>query len=146
MLLTEDAEKFNKAFSVELKLATFTLAGYIMAANDLNGGVIAMTRIRTVTHGEYEILQALLDSELIAESLKALKYQMVPENDEVAENRWASSVASIALYMHNMSQRRLHRLLRTTLIIGRRNDMDANYPVSYDSDEAPKTREDLGLD
>ena len=69
-----------------------------------------MTRIRTVTHGEYEILQALLDSELIAESLKALKYQMVPENDEVAENRWASSVASIALYMHNMSQRRLHRL------------------------------------
>jgi hypothetical protein len=38
LLLTEDAEKFNKAFSVELKLATFTLAGYIMAMNDLNGG------------------------------------------------------------------------------------------------------------
>jgi len=69
-----------------------------------------MTRIRTVTHGEYEILQSLLDSELIADSLKTLKYQMVPENDEVAEKRWASSVASIAQYMQNMCERRLHRL------------------------------------
>jgi len=69
-----------------------------------------MTRIRTVTHGEYEILQALLDSELIADSLKTLKYQMVPDNDEVAEKRWNSSVASVAQYMQNMSERRLHRL------------------------------------
>jgi|TARA_R100000353_G_scaffold161428_1_gene121379 hypothetical protein len=38
MLLTEEAEKFNKAFSVQLKLAAFTLAGYVMAMNDLNGG------------------------------------------------------------------------------------------------------------
>ena len=38
LLLTEQAEKFNKAFSAELKLATFTLAGYVMAMNDLNGG------------------------------------------------------------------------------------------------------------
>ena len=38
MLLTEEAEKFNKAFSVQLKLAAFTLAGYVMAINDLNGG------------------------------------------------------------------------------------------------------------
>ena len=69
-----------------------------------------MTRIRTVTHGEYEILITLLDSDVIADALVGLKYQMVPENDEVAENRWANSVASIALYMHNMAQRRLHRL------------------------------------
>ena len=69
-----------------------------------------MTRIRTVIHGEYEILQALLDSELIADSLKALKYQMVPDNDEVAEKRWNSSVASVAQYMQNMCERRLHRL------------------------------------
>ena len=38
ILLTEEAEKFNKAFSVQLKLAAFTLAGYVMAMNDLNGG------------------------------------------------------------------------------------------------------------
>lgn len=38
LLLTEQSEKFNKAFSAELKLTTFTLAGYIMAMNDLNGG------------------------------------------------------------------------------------------------------------
>lgn len=69
-----------------------------------------MTRIRTVMHGEYEILQALMDSQLIAETLVALKYSMVPENDEVAEKRWNSSVASVAQYMQNMSDRRLHRL------------------------------------
>ena len=69
-----------------------------------------MTRIRTVIHGEYEILQALLDSEVIADALVNLKYQMVPQNDDVAEKRWASSVASIAQYMQNMSERRLHRL------------------------------------
>jgi len=73
-------------------------------------GVIVMARIRTVVHGEYEILQALLDSQLIADSLKALKYQMVPDNDEVAEKRWNNSVASVAKYMQNMSERRLHRL------------------------------------
>jgi len=38
LVLTEDAEKFNKAFSAELKLATFTLGGYIMAMSDLDGG------------------------------------------------------------------------------------------------------------
>jgi len=38
LALTEESEKFNKAFSYELKLATFTLAGYVMAMNDLNGG------------------------------------------------------------------------------------------------------------
>jgi len=38
VLLSEQAEKFNKTFSAELKLATFTLAGYVMAMNDLNGG------------------------------------------------------------------------------------------------------------
>lgn len=38
MELTVEAEKFNKAFSVELKLAAFSLAGYVMAMNDLNGG------------------------------------------------------------------------------------------------------------
>jgi len=69
-----------------------------------------MTRIRTVVHGEYEILQTLLDNGLIADALVELKYQMVPQNDEVAEKRWTSSVASIAQYMQNMSERRLHRL------------------------------------
>lgn len=73
-------------------------------------GVIAMTRIRTVTHGEYEILRTLLDSDIMADALVGLKYQMVPENDEVAEKRWNSSVVSVAQYMANMMERRLHRL------------------------------------
>ncbi|WP_290625299.1 hypothetical protein [Altibacter sp.] len=35
--LTEEAKKFNKTFSFELEKACFTLAGYIMAMDDLNG-------------------------------------------------------------------------------------------------------------
>jgi hypothetical protein len=72
-------------------------------------GVVIVTRIRTVS-GEYEILNTLMDSELIASALETLKYNMVPENDEVAEKRWNTSVASIAQYMDNMSSRRKHRI------------------------------------
>ena len=69
-----------------------------------------MARIRTVTHGEYEVIQCLLDSLSVAENLVQLKYQMVPENDGVAQNRFDSSVTSIAQYLTNMADRRLHRL------------------------------------
>ena len=58
-------------------------------------GVTVMVRIRTVTHGEYEVLNAIMDSLTVAETLQTLKYQMVPENDEVAEKRFNQSVASI---------------------------------------------------
>jgi len=69
-----------------------------------------MVRIRTVTHGEYEVLNAIMDSLTVAETLQTLKYQMVPENDEVAEKRFNQSVASIGQYLSNMAERRLHRL------------------------------------
>ena len=69
-----------------------------------------MARIRTVTHGEYEVIQCLLDSLNVAENLAQLKYQMVPENDGIAENRFDASVASVAQYLTNMADRRLHRL------------------------------------
>lgn len=73
-------------------------------------GVKQMSRIKTVTHGEYEILQALLDSSVIAEALERVKYDLVPANDDVAEKRFGQSVASVAQYMQNMCDRRLHRL------------------------------------
>lgn len=73
-------------------------------------GVKQMSRIKTVTHGEYEILQALLDSSVIAEALERVKYDMVPANDDVAEKRFSQSVASVGQYMQNMCERRLHRL------------------------------------
>ena len=73
-------------------------------------GVKIMSRIKTVTHGEYEILQALLDSSVIAEAIERVKYDMVPTNDDVAEKRFGQSVASVAQYMQNMCDRRLHRL------------------------------------
>ena len=63
-----------------------------------------------MTHGEYEILQALLDSSVISEAIERVKYDMVPANDDVAEKRFSQSVASVAQYMANMCERRLHRL------------------------------------
>tara|TARA_R110002020_G_scaffold17765_7_gene62051 strand:+ start:2622 stop:2861 length:240 start_codon:yes stop_codon:yes gene_type:complete len=69
-----------------------------------------MARIRTVTHGEYEVIQCLLDSIKVAENLADLKYNLVPANDGVAENRFDASVNSVAQLLNNMADRRLHRL------------------------------------
>ena len=69
-----------------------------------------MTRIRTVTHGEYEVLNVILDSLAVAENLERLKFDMVPNNDEVAEKRFTQSVASIGTFLTNMMERRKHRL------------------------------------
>ena len=67
-----------------------------------------MSRIRTVTHGEYEVLNVILDSLAVAENLERLKFDMVPNNDEVAEKRFAQSVASIGTFLTNMMERRKH--------------------------------------
>mgnify|MGYP003659666490 CR=1 FL=1 len=69
-----------------------------------------MARIKTVSQGEYEVIQCLLDSLVVAENLAELKYNLVPANDEVAEKRFDSSVNSIATLLSNMAERRLHRL------------------------------------
>jgi hypothetical protein len=69
-----------------------------------------MARIKTVTHGEYEVIQCLLDSLAVAENLSELKYNLVPANDVVAEKRFNTSVESIAQLLNNMAVRRLHRL------------------------------------
>ena len=44
-----------------------------------------MTRIKTVTHGEYEIANAILDSDIIAQAVQRVRYDMVPEKDEVGQ-------------------------------------------------------------
>ena len=69
-----------------------------------------MARIRTVSHGEYEVLNAILDSLTVAETLERLKFDMVPTNDEVAEKRFNASVVSIGTFLSNMMERRTHRL------------------------------------
>mgnify|MGYP003640325627 CR=1 FL=1 len=69
-----------------------------------------MVRIKTVTHGEYEVIQCLLDSLAVAENLATLKYNLVPNGDAIAENRFNASVNSIAQLLNNMADRRLHRL------------------------------------
>tara|TARA_R110002167_G_scaffold164799_6_gene361743 strand:+ start:376 stop:597 length:222 start_codon:yes stop_codon:yes gene_type:complete len=63
-----------------------------------------------VTHGEYEILKALLDSNIIAESVEMVKYNLVPANDDIADNRFETAIKSVATLISNMADRRLHRI------------------------------------
>jgi hypothetical protein len=67
-------------------------------------------RAKTVTHVEYEVFNAILDSELIAEVVNELKMGLVPEGDEVAQKRFEEGVKSAAKYINNLAERRKHRL------------------------------------
>jgi hypothetical protein len=67
-------------------------------------------RAKTVTHVEYEVFNAILDSELIAETINELKMELVPEGDNVAKKRFEDGVKSAAQYIDNLAQRRKHRL------------------------------------
>jgi len=69
-----------------------------------------MPRIKTVTHGEYEIANAIMDSDIIAQALERVRYEMVPQNDEVAEKRFNQAVVNIGSLISNIAERRLHRL------------------------------------
>ena len=57
-----------------------------------------------------KFLNALLDSDLIAEVVADLKMEMVPNNDSVAEKRFEDGVKSASQYILNLADRRLHRL------------------------------------
>jgi len=67
-------------------------------------------RAKTVTHVEYEVFNAILDSNLIAETINELKMELVPEGDKVAKKRFEEGVKSAAQYIDNLAQRRKHRL------------------------------------
>jgi len=65
-----------------------------------------ITRAKTVTHVEYEVLQVIKDTI----NLYELKTKMGPEEDEVADKRFRKGVANINQYLSNMMERRLHKL------------------------------------
>lgn len=68
-------------------------------------------RAKTVTHVEYEVLNALMDDEVIAETIESLKESLVPDTtDKVAERRFNDGVKNVAKLILNMAERRLHRL------------------------------------
>jgi len=69
-----------------------------------------MSRIKTVTHGEYEIANAILDSEIIAQAVQRVRYDMVPEKDDVAAKRFDNAANNVAQLIKNIADRRLHRL------------------------------------
>ena len=65
-----------------------------------------ITRAKTVTHVEYEVLQVIKDTI----NLYELKTKMGPKEDEVADKRFRKGVANINQYLTNMMDRRKHRL------------------------------------
>ena len=67
-------------------------------------------RAKTVTHVEYEVFKAILDSDLIAEVVNDLKRELVPQSDEVAQKRFDEGVKSAAKFINNLAIRRRHRL------------------------------------
>lgn len=67
-------------------------------------------RAKTTVHVEYEVLKAILNSKEIGMVIKRTKADMVPVGDNVAEKRYANGVQSLAQYLKNMAERRLHRI------------------------------------
>ena len=67
-------------------------------------------RAKTTVHVEYEILKAILQSKEIGMVVERVKANMVPINDEVAENRFNQGIASAGQFIRNMVDRRRHRI------------------------------------
>lgn len=63
-------------------------------------------RAKTVPHVEYEIFTHLLEEI----DLTALKEQMCPTGDKVAEKRFEQGASSAAKLIQNLCVRRKHRL------------------------------------
>ncbi len=67
-------------------------------------------RVKTQIHVEYEVFKALLDSDYIGEVMVDVKNELVPNNDEIALKRFNEGVKSAAKLIHNLMERRIHRL------------------------------------
>lgn len=61
-------------------------------------------------HVEYEVFKAILDSEAIGELIEDLKLELVPSGDKVAAKRFNEGVKSASSFIHNLLERRIHRL------------------------------------
>jgi hypothetical protein len=67
-------------------------------------------RAKTQIHVEYEVFKAILDSDYIGEVMCDVKDELVPPNDEIALKRFEEGVKSAAQLIHNLLERRIHRL------------------------------------
>lgn len=67
-------------------------------------------RAKTQVHVEYEVFKAILDSEAIGELIEDLKLELVPSGDKVAAKRFNEGVKSASSFIHNLLERRIHRL------------------------------------
>lgn len=67
-------------------------------------------RAKSVVHVEYEVLNAILDSDIIADVVAELREQMVPTGDGVADRRFVDGVKKASQLIQNLADRRTHRL------------------------------------
>ena len=67
-------------------------------------------RAASIVHVEYEVLNAILDSDLIADVVAELREKMVPEGDSVAERRFVDGTKNASQLIQNLADRRTHRL------------------------------------
>jgi len=67
-------------------------------------------RAKTQIHVEYEVFKTILDSELVAEYVDDLKTELVPNGDTIAEKRFNEGIISAGKLIHNLMERRRHRL------------------------------------
>ena len=63
-------------------------------------------RAKTIPHVEYEIFRHLL-SEI---DISIVKENLVPRGDKIAEERFDKGAASAARLIHNLIERRKHKL------------------------------------
>jgi len=63
-------------------------------------------RAATITHVEYEILLHVL-SEV---DLTDVRWEMVPDGDEIADKRFKQGAANVRALLQNLADRRTHRL------------------------------------
>jgi hypothetical protein len=72
--------------------------------------MVSKMRAKTQVHVEYEVFNAILDSEAIGELILDLKQELVPQGDKVAEKRFNEGVKSASGFISNLLERRTHRL------------------------------------
>jgi hypothetical protein len=65
-----------------------------------------MERAKSIHHAEYAVLQQLLDGV----DLHQLKKRMVPDGDNVAEDRFNKGAEKVCKLIENLSDRRRHKL------------------------------------
>ena len=106
-----DRKKYEKAIDdIVLQLNLSGLDGFY-PVGDLNYIITTIIKKTLDRQGvRYQTAKAILDSELVAEYVDDLKSELVPDGDAIAEKRFNEGIISAGKLIHNLMERRRHRL------------------------------------